>query len=130
MRVQASSAIQVDGSIVADGSGQGAVVVSQSGGSGGSIYLSCIKFYGPGGLSAKGGNGDNQTTYGGGGGRIAVWSRYNLSALSSANVTGGLHNSSYDGKNGAPGTLVWGQFPAPPLIVSAPSPATAAAAAP
>ena len=119
VRVEASDTIQVDGSILAEGSGQGVSVVSISGGSGGSIYLICSNaFTGSGMLSAKGGNGDNQTTYGGGGGRIAVWSRYNLSALSSANVTGGLHNSSYDGKNGAPGTLVWGQFPAPPLIAN------------
>jgi hypothetical protein len=62
--------LTIDGSITADG----APGVTYSGGSGGSVWISCASFQGAGPITAIGGNATYAGSGGSGGGRIAIFS--------------------------------------------------------
>ena len=72
VRIEASGAVTINGSILADG--EAGPAGPNGGGSGGSIYITCDTFGGSetGLLSAEGGGAGNGSAGDGGGGRIAV----------------------------------------------------------
>jgi len=75
VRIEASRAVQVDGTITANGSNPIWDINYSGAGSGGGIFVICQTFGGGASslLSAKGGNSNAGYTGAGGGGRIAVW---------------------------------------------------------
>ncbi|MBI2438593.1 MAG: hypothetical protein HYV36_07270 [Lentisphaerae bacterium] len=111
VRIEAQEILTVNGTISANGSDG---TTQRGGGSGGGIYIrSRIFTGGTGGVLRANGGGSGG---GGGGGRIAVWRIYHT-FLGSASVTNGT-GGTYTASTGAPGTIVWGQLPAPGTIMS------------
>jgi hypothetical protein len=121
--IEAAGAVIVDGSLLANGtftSGYG------SPGSGGGIHITCKWFEGVSGgmLAANGGNGWTQIgnlrgSGGGGGGRIAVWSRNGSNGWAGlAQAGGGVlapnNGGPVNATNGVSGTVVWIRVASPP----------------
>jgi len=97
IRIQASGTVTVNGSILADGqNGYERADIHASGGSGGSIYITCNRLEGsPTGLIRANGGNVGWNGFGGSGGRVAVI--YNTVAQAGYNpgvrlhVAGGVH---------------------------------------
>ncbi|MDX9868602.1 MAG: hypothetical protein RBT78_11840 [Kiritimatiellia bacterium] len=117
VQIRAERAVALNGVISANG-GSG-IANYGAGASGGGIYITCGSFAGAASalLRANGGNGTYpHNLYGGGaggGGRIAVWRKRDLSASAASNsVSGGigwLPNSATT--NAAPGSVIYGWIP-------------------
>lgn len=112
IRIDVGDHMTVNGSLLANG-GSSMGGAYSGGGSGGGIYLTCAWFLGNGNglLAANGGGGDSAG--GGGGGRIAIWRKYGDLVVTNE-ILGGVPGDSSD--EGAPGTFVWGQLPAEPVV--------------
>ena len=95
IRIASSGTVNVDGTMSASALGNGVDDwVTASGGSGGSIFIECMRLTGSGSLLANGGSVTNSMravgyVAAGGGGRIAVWYGlpYNPETMSQANLT-------------------------------------------
>lgn len=111
--IEAGNTIDLRGTISARG--QQGVASHNAGGSGGGIYLICRRWAGSNGiLQASGGPSGGENRRGGGGGRIAVWRMTDTySGTITTNVTGG---AGIDFPVG-PGTVVFGQIPAPGTLL-------------
>lgn len=111
VQIRATNTITIQGIITANGASGG--WPNGAGASGGSIYLTCSSFVGnaSGVLSANGGNGLVDATYGaagGGGGRIAVWREVDNSPSTIATaVNGGTGGYSALDEPGGNGTVVF-----------------------
>jgi hypothetical protein len=108
--IEAAKTVSLDGTITASGV-EG--TIRGGGGSGGSIFITCATFNGPGLLRANGGKGGVGLTMGGGGGggRIAV-RRVTHGFSGSATVAPGT--SGYAASTPSRGTVVWLDLPVPP----------------
>jgi hypothetical protein len=100
LRLTTGGAITVDGAISANGE----TPTTWSGGSGGSIWLTCANLTGSGLIRANGGSrGSAATAGGGGGGRIAIYVGCDVGfPAQNVQVNGGL-----GWQNGSPGTIYW-----------------------
>ena len=105
--------VTLNGSLLARGSNPPDMGQGGGGGSGGGIYLRCDTLDGSSaGVRADAGTGSAQSG-GGGGGRIALWNSYLVAPTGTWTVT---VNGGGGKGTGAPGTIVWGQFPAGPTV--------------
>jgi len=132
VQIRADNAVELTGTIRADG-GNGAITYGPPA-SGGAIYIRCLTFAGNtnGMLSANGGDAAPSGATipfdggGAGGGRIAVWRMNDLSTGAVAvTVNGGLgghFTTNLTGQwgsfaTGDPGTIVWGQLPVAGTVI-------------
>ncbi len=120
IRIDAASAVVVDGAIRADG-GRGPLSTSGMG-AGGSIWITTARIAGDGTVSADGGNLDGVNNVGGGGGRVAIEADFldPTSDLSGGrNVTAARGVGFYDTRGASAGTVYWnlGSQPYGELII-------------
>ena len=115
VRIEASNRMTINGTITANGMTPLYWVNYGGGGSGGAIYLRCVKLAGDTAiLSANGGDAlgvpGSYSGGAGGGGRIAVWTGTMRASTNTWSVTvnGGAGVSGYAFTDGGVGTIYWG----------------------
>ncbi len=121
IRIEAVGTVWIDGTLLADGGnretwGYGYITSYNRCGAGGSIYLRVYRLLGKGFLFARGGSATSYRGTGGGGGRIAVWTKINewsgsppTGATVATNVAGGVGSNA--ASHGETGTVYWTSFP-------------------
>ena len=114
IRLEVGQALDLDGTLMANG--RGSVPASQGGtGAGGGINVRCRFLTGAGLMEANGGSGYRGGS--GGGGRIAIASLYHGGFTGSTSVDPGT-NQPGQGGHGATGTVAWVQLSFPGNVIS------------
>jgi hypothetical protein len=103
IRLCVAGALQLDGSLEANGVASSGDYAMGGAGSGGSIYVTVSSFVGTGLINAQGGSGGQG---GGGGGRIAVYSLNTPTFTGTSSAAGGTGGDA--GRNGQNGTVYLG----------------------